>query len=135
MKVKENKQLVFNKGFISVQPISEEVDYFLSNLPDYYETANPLILTKAFTQGYEIRFVNNDTKVKAKNMTPDDIKLILTELEYFHKIASHSITELFLTDFIMTRNGEFAQGYKYKGRKILREVKEQIDELLLCDTK
>lgn len=60
MKVKENKQLVFNKGFISVQPISEEVDYFLSNLPDYYETANPLILTKAFTQGYEIRFVNNE---------------------------------------------------------------------------
>ena len=135
MKVKRNKQLVFNKGFISVQPISEEVDYFLSNLPDYYETANPLILTKAFTQGYEIRFVNNDTKVKAKNMTSDDLKLILTQLEYYYKIISHSVTEIFLTDSILSRNGEFASGYKYEGRKMLRELREQIEELLSCDTK
>lgn len=127
---KTDKQLVFSKSFISSQSLSEELNYFLSNLPDYYETANPLILTKAFTQGYEIRFVNNDTKVQIKNMTPDDLKLILTELEYFQKIASHSITELFLTDFILTRNGEFAAGYNYEGRKILRELKEQIEQLL-----
>ena len=129
------KKLIFNRTLIPIKTHFKEEKEFLSTLPDRFETANPLILTKAFTQGYEIRFVNNDTKVKAKNMTPDDLKLILTELEYFHKIASHSITELFLTDFIMTRNGEFAQGYKYEGRKILRELKEQIDELLSCDTK
>lgn len=133
---KKGGKIVFNRNFTSDKTISEEINYFLENLPMYHETANPLLLPKAFNLGYEIQVINSDVKVTLDNITADELKNILTQLRYFNKIAIRSITEMFLTDFILSQNDDFALGYKREGRKMLIELKEQIEQqLLLCDTK
>ena len=133
---KGGKKLVFNKDFTSDKTISEEIDYFLKNLPVYHETVNPLLLPKAFCFGYEIQYINKDVKATMNKITSDELKDTLVELEYFRKLATHSITEMFLTDFILSCNKDFATEYRREGRKMLIELKEQIEQqLLMCDTK
>lgn len=88
------KKLIFNRTLIPTKTHFEEEKYFLDNLPDRYETSNPLMLNIAWEEGYEIFLLDeNKREVNIKNLTPKELR------------PAHNIMNLYLANcFIKSDN-------------------------------
>ena len=81
------KKLIFNRTLIPTKTHFEEEKYFLDNLPDSYETSNPLMLNIAWDEEYEIFLLDEDKReINIKDLTPKELR------------PAHNIMNLYLAN-------------------------------------
>lgn len=86
------KKLIFNRTLIPSKTHFDEEKEFLSNLPDRFETSNPIMLDRAWEEGYEIFLLDENKKeINIRELT-------LKELRPGHNISKIYLANGFLYD-------------------------------------
>ena len=100
------KKLIFNRTFVLSKTHLKEKEEFLSNLPNRYETSNPLMMDIAWDEGYEIFLLDENKKeVNIRDLTLSDL------------ILGRGIAKLYLKNYFMnTVHKKKIKSFKEFGR-------------------